>query len=155
MTIYTSEQLADYMPHRYPFRLVDRVTGLVPWKSVNAYKNVTVNEEFFLGHFPARAVMPGVLILEAMAQTALLMLSISNREFPSERPDGVSEARIGEGLFFLASCDRVKFRKPVTPGDRLDLSAELARAGAHAWKVSAAASVDGAKAAEALITAAL
>ncbi|MDR1081969.1 MAG: 3-hydroxyacyl-ACP dehydratase FabZ [Deltaproteobacteria bacterium] len=154
MNIYTSEQIARHMPHRYPFLLVDRVTGLEPWKSVAAYKNLTSNEEFFLGHFPGRPVMPGVLILEAMAQAALLMLSISYRDFPEERPEGICTDRVESGLFFLASCDRVKFRRQVVPGDRLDLAAELVHVGTHAFKVKAHASVDGDKAAEALITAA-
>ncbi|MDR3154338.1 MAG: 3-hydroxyacyl-ACP dehydratase FabZ [Deltaproteobacteria bacterium] len=153
--IYTSEQIATYMPHRYPFRLVDRVTSLTPWKAVTAYKNVTVNEEFFLGHFPERPVMPGVLILEAMAQAALLMLVISFREHASECPEGVSLSRTESGIFYLASCDKVKFRRPVTPGDRLDLAAELTRPGGNAWKVRAEATVDGNKAAEAQILAAL
>ncbi|MDR1313863.1 MAG: 3-hydroxyacyl-ACP dehydratase FabZ [Deltaproteobacteria bacterium] len=154
MTIYTAEQISQLMPHRYPFLLVDRVVSLDPWKSVKAYKNVSVNEQFFQGHFPGRPVMPGVLMLEAMAQAALLMLSISLKEHPEGLPEGVSPDRMDSGLFFLASCDKVKFRRQVVPGDRLDLAAELLHAGSHAWKVKAQASVDGGKAAEAMITAA-
>jgi beta-hydroxyacyl-ACP dehydratase FabZ len=152
MTIVTSCDIAKYLPHRYPFLLVDRVTGLEPWVRCQAYKNVTISDPFFIGHFPGHPVMPGVLILEAMAQTAALLLSISFREHGATRPEDLKSVDLEGKIPYFASCDKVKFRRPVTPGDRLDLFTEVVRLGTRAWKVAGRASVDGQKASEAEIT---
>jgi len=102
-------EILNALPHRYPFLLVDRVTSYELKKTIRAYKNVTYNEPFFQGHFPDRPVMPGVLIVEAMAQAGgiLSFLSLENEHTPKQ-------------VFFMG-IDEVKFRRPVVPGDRLDL----------------------------------
>jgi beta-hydroxyacyl-ACP dehydratase FabZ len=152
MTVYTITDIEKYIPHRYPFLLVDRITELDPWKSVQGYKNVSINEPFFIGHFPTRPVMPGVLILEAMAQNAALLLSISFRDHVATRPEDLKAVDLSEKLPYFASCDRVKFRRPVVPGDRLDLAATVLRLGTRVWKISATATVSGQRASEAEIT---
>jgi 3-hydroxyacyl-[acyl-carrier-protein] dehydratase len=105
------------LPHRYPFLLVDRVIELVPDKSAVAIKNVTINEPFFQGHFPGHPVMPGVLIVEAMAQAAGLLTQISSR----------LKGTTGSPLFYLAKVDNARFNAPVVPGDQLRLEVELKR----------------------------
>ena len=128
------DEIMDRIPHRYPFLLVDRVTELVPGKSAKGFKNVTVNEPFFQGHFPGRPVMPGVLILEALAQlgaTAVL---------------GCGENQGKLALF--AGVDKVRFRRQVIPGDRLHLEAEIIRMKSVMGKAAVRASVDGETAAE-------
>lgn len=123
------EQIRDILPHRYPFLLVDRILELVPAKSARGYKNVTINEEFFEGHFPGHAVMPGVLVCEAMAQVGgVLLLSQSGNE--------------GK-LAYFGGMDRVRFRKPVLPGDTLITDVELIAAKSNIGKVRAVARVDG------------
>ncbi|MFN3652872.1 MAG: 3-hydroxyacyl-ACP dehydratase FabZ [Armatimonadota bacterium] len=98
-------EISELLPHRYPFLLVDRVLELVPGERCKAVKNVTVNEPFFVGHFPDRPTMPGVLILESMAQTgALILLSLAKEE---------------KQILYLAGAERVRFKKPVLPGDVL------------------------------------
>jgi len=135
------EEILRLLPHRFPFLLVDRVVSYEANKTISAYKNLTYNEPFFQGHFPGRPVMPGVLILEAMAQTGGLLYSLSQGE-------------IAEGqLFYFISADKVKFRNPVVPGDRLDFEISVLRTGSRAWKFQGAALVDGVKAAEAVILA--
>lgn len=107
------KSLSDYLPHRYPFLLVDRVTELVRGERVKGYKNVTINEPFFAGHFPGHPIMPGVLIVEAMAQVSGV-LAMETRE---TRPAG--------SIFYLAGMDNTRFKRPVVPGDRLDMASEL------------------------------
>lgn len=103
------EQIQELLPHRYPFLLVDRVVEIVPDVSVVALKNVTINEPFFQGHFPGHPVMPGVLIVEAMAQTAGLLTQLSRR-YKGDK---------GSPLFYLVKVDNARFSAPVVPGDQL------------------------------------
>jgi 3-hydroxyacyl-[acyl-carrier-protein] dehydratase len=103
------EQIQELLPHRYPFLLVDRVIEIVPDVSVVALKNATINEPFFQGHFPGHPVMPGVLIVEAMAQTAGLLTQISRRINGDK----------GNPLFYLVKVDNARFNAPVVPGDQL------------------------------------
>ena len=109
--VLNSEQIMGLLPHRYPFALVDRVIEHEPGKKAVAIKNVTLNEPQFQGHFPERPLMPGVLIVEAMAQVGGLIVS--------QMPD------IPEGLFVFAGIDAVRFRRPVVPGDQLIITCEL------------------------------
>ncbi|WP_019464666.1 3-hydroxyacyl-ACP dehydratase FabZ [Dyella japonica] len=111
------ETIQQLLPHRYPFLLVDRLIELVPDKSAVAIKNVTMNEPFFQGHFPGHPVMPGVLIVEAMAQAAGLLTQISSR----------LKGTTGSPLFYLAKVDNARFNAPVVPGDQLRLEVELKR----------------------------
>lgn len=149
--------IMSILPHRYPFLLVDRVVELEPWASISAYKNVTFNEPHFQGHFPARPVMPGVLIVEAMGQAAALFIALSLQEAPDRVPDGVElPSSLNDGrVAFFAGFDKVKFRRQVIPGDRLDMRVSLIRLGSRIWKVSASASVDGQRTAEGEMMAAL
>jgi 3-hydroxyacyl-[acyl-carrier-protein] dehydratase len=123
--------ILQHLPHRYPFLLIDRVTEFNPGESLVAYKNVSYNEPFFQGHFPQRPIMPGVMILEAMAQTTGL-LAFKTVERGARR----------ESLYFLVGMDKVRFRKPVEPGDKLVLSAKLIRAKRGIWMFDCEASVD-------------
>jgi 3-hydroxyacyl-[acyl-carrier-protein] dehydratase len=120
------------LPHRYPFLLVDRVTECEKGKSIRALKNVTYNEPFFTGHFPHRPVMPGVMIIEALAQTAGILAFITAGVIPDEST-----------RFFFVGIDKARFRKPVEPGDQLVLTATLKRSMKGIWKFSTAALVDG------------
>jgi len=134
-------RIMNLLPHRYPFLLVDRVISYEPRKSILAYKNVTINEPFFQGHFPAQPVMPGVLIVEALAQVSGILAHLSVGE------------ELDNMLLFFMSMDKVKFRRPVAPGDRLELKVDVLQAGSRAWKFKGEAFVDGKKAAEAEIAA--
>jgi 3-hydroxyacyl-[acyl-carrier-protein] dehydratase len=111
------EQIQELLPHRYPFLLVDRVIEIVPDVSVVALKNATINEPFFQGHFPGHPVMPGVLIVEAMAQAAGLLTQISRR----------MKGDAGSPLFYLVKVDNARFNAPVVPGDQLRLEVSLKR----------------------------
>ena len=126
------QQILQHLPHRYPFLLIDRVTEFTAGESLVGYKNVTYNEPFFLGHFPERPVMPGVLILEAMAQ-ATGLLAFRTVERGAKR----------ESLYFLVGIDKARFKRPVEPGDQLVLRANLVRARRGIWVFACESSVDG------------
>jgi len=126
------------LPHRYPFLLVDRVLECVPGKSIRALKNVTINEPFFQGHFPGRPVMPGVMIIEALAQAAGILTFVTAGAFPTENSN-----------FYFVGIDKARFRRPVGPGDQLTLVTTLERTLRGIWKMSAVASVGDAEAATA------
>jgi 3-hydroxyacyl-[acyl-carrier-protein] dehydratase len=136
-------QILDLLPHRYPFLLVDRVLDYTPLESIDAYKNVTMNEPFFQGHFPGIPVMPGVLIMEALAQAGGLLV-LKSTDMPLENK-----------LFLFTGMEKVRFRKPVYPGDRLELKCRLLRHKLKLWKMEGKAYVDGVLAAEAEMTAAI
>jgi beta-hydroxyacyl-ACP dehydratase FabZ len=122
-------EIMALLPHRYPMLLIDRVIELVPGEKVVALKNVTINEPFFSGHFPTLPVMPGVLIVEAMGQAGgVLIMS----ELPREKIPGA--------IYFMG-CDKVRFRKPVTPGDQLILEAKIIKKRLKVVKLSATATV--------------
>lgn len=124
-------QILQYLPQRYPFLLIDRVLDYKLGESLTAVKNVSINEPFFQGHFPNRPVMPGVLILEAMAQaTGVLAFKTS-----AAKPDGQS-------LYYLVGIDNARFKHPVEPGDQLLLEAKLLRTVRGIWKYAATASVE-------------
>ncbi|MCS4505651.1 3-hydroxyacyl-[acyl-carrier-protein] dehydratase FabZ [wastewater metagenome] len=133
-------EIKNYLPHRYPFLLVDRVRECVPGESIEAIKNVTVNEPFFQGHFPQRAVMPGVLILEALAQACGLLAFRTQQVTPDDSK-----------LFYLVGIDKAKFKRPVEPGDCLTLEARFNRNMRGIWMFAVEARVDGAVAASAEI----
>ena len=134
----TIEEIKEIIPHRYPMLLIDRVEELEPGKSIKAKKNVSVNEPFFQGHFPHEPVMPGVLIVEAMAQAGAVAL-LSMDEFK------------GKTAYF-GGIDKAKFRKKVTPGDTLYLEVEILKVKASAGIGKGIAKVDGKKVAEAELT---
>jgi len=126
------------LPHRYPFLLVDRVIELDPNKRVLAYKNVTCNEPFFNGHFPGHPVMPGVLVIEALAQAGGLLTQLSRRMQPQD-----ADTPAEEKLFYLVKVDNAKFSKMVVPGDRLELEVELKRTIRNMALYAGTARVDG------------
>ncbi|MHB8876362.1 MAG: 3-hydroxyacyl-ACP dehydratase FabZ [Myxococcaceae bacterium] len=130
-------EIMKLLPHRYPFLLVDRVLEVVPGQRLVAYKNVTANEPFFNGHFPGHPVMPGVLILEALAQACAVLAYKSAALDPAKM------------VTYLMAIDGAKFRKPVVPGDRMQLEVEVLRHKGSVWKNRGVATVDGAKVAEA------
>jgi 3-hydroxyacyl-[acyl-carrier-protein] dehydratase len=134
------EAIMRQLPHRYPFLLVDRVLACKPGQYIHALKNVTVNEPFFPGHFPHRPVMPGVMIIEALAQTAGLLAFRTADVVPD------SDTR-----FYFVAIDNARFRKPVEPGDQLILKVTLKRAFKGIWKFHGVAEVDGAEVASAEI----
>lgn len=131
-------EIQNILPHRYPFLLVDRIVELDPGKKATGIKNVTVNEEFFVGHFPGNPIMPGVLIVEAMAQVAGILAFKS----------GVQ----GDAVYFM-SIEKAKFRKPVLPGDQLRLEITTLQTRGNVWRFSGNALVDDKVAAEAEFTA--
>ena len=132
------------LPHRYPFLLVDRVIEVEVGKRIVALKNVTMNEPFFIGHFPNRPIMPGVLLCEAVVQAGGILARMTA---PDPRHDGQ--------IAMLATLDRVRFRQPVTPGDPVRLGVETIRRRGPFWKMRGAAVVDGKIAAELEFTVAL
>jgi 3-hydroxyacyl-[acyl-carrier-protein] dehydratase len=122
--------ILQYLPHRYPFLLVDRVLECTPGESIRALKNVTFNEPYFTGHFPERPVMPGVMILEALAQAAGILTYATLRRVPNENT-----------RFYFAGIDGCRFRRPVEPGDQLVLTAKVERNMKGLWKLSTVALV--------------
>ena len=126
------QQILQHLPHRYPFLMIDRVTEFKAGESLVGYKNVTYNEPFFVGHFQERPVMPGVLILEAMAQ-ATGLLAFRTVERGAKR----------NSLYFLVGIDKARFKRPVEPGDKLILKANLLRARRGIWVFACESSVDG------------
>ncbi|CAI8192029.1 MAG: 3-hydroxyacyl-[acyl-carrier-protein] dehydratase FabZ [Marinobacterium sp. xm-d-530] len=125
-------EIRKYLPHRYPFLLVDRVVELTPGESIVAYKNVTVNEPFFNGHFPDHPVMPGVLIVEAMAQAAGILGFKTMDKTPQ---DG--------SIYYFVGADNLRFKRPVVPGDRLQLEASVLSEKRGIWKFQVKATVEG------------
>ncbi len=138
------QEIQKLLPHRYPFLLVDRVVELEPNKRVVAVKGVTMNEPFFTGHFPGHPVMPGVLILEALAQAAALLACLS-----------LSPEQVSNTVTYLMGIDGARFRRPVVPGDRLELRVEVTKNKGAVWKQDAKALVDGQVVAEAAFMAML
>jgi 3-hydroxyacyl-[acyl-carrier-protein] dehydratase len=125
-------KILEFLPHRYPFLLIDRVLSCEPGKAITALKNVTINEPFFVGHFPGFPVMPGVLIIEAMAQAAAILSFVTD--------DHKADDKL---MYYFAGIDNARFKKPVTAGDQLILEAEIIRSLKGIWKFSARAKVEG------------
>jgi 3-hydroxyacyl-[acyl-carrier-protein] dehydratase len=137
------EEILRILPHRYPFLLVDRVLAYEPGKRIVGMKNISINEPFFQGHFPGRPIMPGVLIIEALAQTGGILALLSTPE------------HLGSPSVYLLGIDKVRFRKPVVPGDQLVLELEALRSGKKFWKMQGKALVDQTLVAEAELMAAV
>ncbi|WP_417669015.1 3-hydroxyacyl-ACP dehydratase FabZ [Roseibium sp.] len=136
-------RIMEVLPHRYPFLMIDRIIEMDGDDSCIGIKNVTINEPHFTGHFPSRPVMPGVLLIEAMAQTAgALCVHAKGTDTPPQ-------------LVYFMTIDKAKFRKPVVPGDRVEFHVKKIRQRSTIWKFDAVAKVDGAKVAEAEISAML
>jgi len=141
MTSMDIHQVLKKLPHRYPILLVDRVLELEKGVRIRALKNVTVNEPFFTGHFPHRPVMPGVLMLEALAQAAALLSFETEGAVPDDNT-----------IYYFAGIDGARFKRPVEPGDQLVLEVTLLRTKARVYKYAARATVDGELAVEAELT---
>ena len=133
------KEIQKFLPHRYPFLLVDRIIEIEPGTKAVGIKNVTVNEEFFQGHFPGQPIMPGVLIIEAMAQVGGILAFQSG-------------ATVGKSVYFM-SIEKAKFRRPVIPGDQLRLDTHILQQRGNVWRFSGSATVEGKVAAEAEFTA--
>jgi 3-hydroxyacyl-[acyl-carrier-protein] dehydratase len=138
MTAMDIHQILEYLPHRYPILLVDRVLDVVPGERITALKNVSVNEPFFPGHYPHHPVMPGVLIIEALAQTAAIL----SFKTMGGKPDDKS-------VYYFVGIDGARFKRPVSPGDQLVMEVSIVANKRGLWKFAAVAKVDGGIAAEA------
>lgn len=136
--VYTVNEIMRFLPHRYPFLLVDRIVELEADKRIVGLKNVTINEPFFQGHFPGAPVMPGVLIIEAMAQVAGVMIY---RDLPDK----------DKKLIYFTGIESAKFRRPVVPGDQLRIEMELLNRRNNFGKMQGRATVDGKLASEAIV----
>lgn len=136
------ERIQRYLPHRYPFLMLDRIQEFEPRRRIVALKNVSVNEPFFTGHFPGRPIMPGVLVLEALAQAGALMI-LHEDQAPGER------------LIYFTGVDACRFRSPVVPGDQLRLEVEVLRFRSTAGRMQGRALVDGKLAAEGTLSCAV
>ena len=125
------QDILEYLPHRFPFLLIDRVLECTPGESLTAVKNVSVNEPFFPGHFPGQPIFPGVLIMEALAQATGILAFKTNGEKPDK-----------DGLYFFAAIDNCRFKQPVVPGDQLILEVKILKHKRNIWKFDAVAKVD-------------
>lgn len=141
------DKILKILPHRYPILLVDRVTSLKPFEVIDAYKNITINEPIFLGHFPSKAIYPGVMIIEGMAQAGGILA------FYSAYGDDVD--KVDNKLVYFMSIDRAKFRSMVRPGDKLEYKLEVVKYKGKVWVLDAKAFVDGKLVAEAELKAML
>lgn len=139
---FSIQEIMDFLPHRYPFLLIDRVVEFEPQKRLVAIKNVTINEPFFQGHFPGFPIMPGVLVIEAMAQAGGMIMM-------AEMPDRHKKLVVFTGI------ERAKFRKPVTPGDQLRIEVDVLSYRSRAGRIAGRALVDGKLACEATLTCAV
>jgi 3-hydroxyacyl-[acyl-carrier-protein] dehydratase len=137
----TITEIFDYLPHRYPFLLIDRVTTITPGEHIEGYKNVTVNEELFNGHFPGQPILPGVLILEAMAQLSGVLAFETKGTRPA---DGTN--------YLFGGVEKARFRRQVIPGDRLDIVSRIAAERKIMMKFECQAYVDGDLACSAMLT---
>ena len=136
--LFNIQDILEHLPHRYPFLLVDRVLEAEPGEFVHAYKNVTINEPYFIGHFPKHPVMPGVLILEALAQAGGILAFHS-----------LDLKKRANTVFYFATIDNVRFKKPVFPGDQLHFHVAVTHKKTSLWKFHGEAKVDGELAAQA------
>ena len=136
--MYSITEIMKILPHRYPFLLVDRIIEIEPNKRIVGLKNVTINEPYFQGHFPGAPVMPGVLVIESMAQVAAVLI--------------YRDERAGEKLIYFAGIENAKFRRPVVPGDQLRLEMEVLSRRSNFGKMSGRATVEGKLVAEAVVT---
>ncbi|MDE1147732.1 MAG: 3-hydroxyacyl-ACP dehydratase FabZ [Azospirillaceae bacterium] len=134
-------QIMDMIPHRYPMLLIDKVIDIVTGESCTGIKNVTINEPFFAGHFPKRPVMPGVMIVEAMAQTSAVLVMHSLGQSAGDR------------LVYFMSIEEAKFRRPVVPGDRVEIKVKKVQNRRNVWKFTGEAWVDGQLCAQSIYTA--
>jgi len=139
--VVSVERIMEMIPHRYPFLMIDKVIEMAPNHYAIGVKNVSINEPFFTGHFPEKPVMPGVLIIEAMAQTSAVLVV-----------ETLGEASEGKLVYFM-SIDEARFRKPVVPGDVLHIRVDKQQSRRNVWKFACVATVDGTKVAEALVCA--
>lgn len=126
------QRVLEYLPHRYPFLLIDRVLDYRIGESLQAIKNVTINEPFFQGHFPGMPVMPGVLLIEAMAQAAGVLTFLTTESKPGQ-----------DNIYYLAGVDNARFKRPVVPGDQLFFDVNVHKTVRNIWKFKTQATVDG------------
>ena len=139
-----TKEIQTILPHRYPFLLIDRISDIVEGKKIIGSKNVTINEPFFQGHFPGHPIMPGVLIIEALAQVGIVL---------AHKSPGPQTEKKGQRLVYFTGIDRAKFRKPVFPGDQLRLELEVLQVRAPFWKLRGMAYVQDQLVCEAELTA--
>jgi 3-hydroxyacyl-[acyl-carrier-protein] dehydratase len=132
VTTLDIHQIKNYLPHRYPFLLIDRVLSATEGESLVALKNVTYNEPFFEGHFPSRPVMPGVLIMESLAQACAIFASLGREDINTQNR-----------VYYFTGIDKARFKRPVEPGDQLIFEVELIRKIKNMWKCKGVAKVDG------------
>lgn len=139
--IVSIERIMEMIPHRYPFLMIDKIIEMAPDQYAIGVKNVSINEQHFIGHFPGKPVMPGVLLIEAMAQTSAVLVV-----------ETLGKAAEGKLVYFM-SIDEARFRKPVVPGDSVHIRVDKQQSRKNVWKFACVATVEGAKVAEAVICA--